>query len=151
MAYAASLSRADKEFMANAARMDMIEAHESQMAEKQASRADVVDLAKTLAQDHSQDYGQIAELAAQKNVSIPRGIDAAKDPSIRRLTSLKGSQFDRQFANAEVTAQRNAIATFKRESEHGEDPELKAYAARTLPTLEKDLKQAESVVKPSGH
>ena len=148
--FAASLSRADREFMDNAARMDMIEAHESQMAENQGSRADIKDLAKTLAQDHSQDYGQIGELAAKKNVSIPKGIDAAKDPAIRRLALLKGARFDRQFADDEIAAQRRAIAAFRRESQHGEDADVKAYAANALSTLEKDLKEAESHVKSAG-
>lgn len=148
--YSASLSRVDRAFMDDAARMDMIGAHESQMAANQASKADVKDLAKTLVQDHSQDYGQIAELAVKKNVSIPKGIDAAKDPAIRRLTPLKGARFDRQFADDQIAAQRRAIAAFKRESQHGEDADVKAYAANALPTLEKDLKEAESHVKPAG-
>ncbi len=79
VAYAASLSRADREFMNTAAKMDMIDAHEGQMAENQASGTGTKDLAKALVQDHSQSYTQIAGLAAKKSVSIPKGINAA-DP-----------------------------------------------------------------------
>ncbi len=146
-ACAASLNRADKDFLNTAARMDMMDAHEGHMAEAQAVRTDAKDLAKTLVQDHSTSYSQIADLAAKKNVSIPKGIDSGKDPAIRQLGSLKGSRFDRQFATDEIAAQRQAIAVFKREAAKGEDPDVKAYASKALPTLEKDLKQAEAVAK----
>jgi putative membrane protein len=137
--------------MDTAARLNMIDAHEGQMAENQAARADVKDLAKTLVQDQSQCYGQIAELAARKNVSIPKGINARKEPAIERLGSLKGARFDRQFADNEIATGRRAIALFKREAEHGHDADVKAYAAQTIPTLQKDLKQTEALAKPAAH
>jgi len=64
---------------------------------------------------------------------------------------LKGKRFDRQFAEDEIAAQRQEIAVFKREAAHGEDADMKAYAAKVLPTLEKDLQQAEASVKSGGH
>ena len=96
-AYPASLSNVDKEFLITAARTDLIEAHEGQMAEKQASHADVKDLGKTLVQDHTQSYQQLTALAAKTGVSIPKGIDAAKDRTIAQLAPLKGARFDHQF------------------------------------------------------
>ncbi len=63
IACAAPLNNADKQFMIAAARTDMIEAHEGQMAESQAKRADVKDFAKTLVQDHTQSYEQLTALA----------------------------------------------------------------------------------------
>lgn len=64
IAYSAFLSPGDREFMSSAARLNMIGAHESQIAEDQASMADIEDLAKTLVQNHSRDYGRRAELTS---------------------------------------------------------------------------------------
>jgi hypothetical protein len=61
-----------------AARTDMTEAHEGQMAENQASSAGVKDLGKTLVQDHMQSYEELTALAAKTGVSIPKGINNGK-------------------------------------------------------------------------
>lgn len=141
-AYSA-MSNADKQFLATAARTDMIEAHEGQMAADRAAKSGVKDFAKTLADDHTQDYGHLSMLAEKTGVKIPKGINAAKDPEISQLNHLKGAGFDRQFAKDEVADHRRALAAFKRESEHGKDPGVKAYATQMLPTLQKHLQLAE--------
>jgi putative membrane protein len=38
------------------------------------------------------------------------------------------------------------VNEFRRESQRGTDPELKAFAAKTLPVLEEHLKEAESTL-----
>ena len=147
-AFGASLSAADKQFMTEAAKANMTEAHEGQMAQQQASRSDVKDLAQTLVTDHSQAYGELAELANKVGYKIPNGINAAKDPQIVRLVHLKGASFDRTFCSEEVAAHRSAVALFKREAAHGQNADVKAYAARMVPTLEKHLQTAEACAKP---
>ncbi len=148
---AGSLSNTDKQFMIQAAKTDMTEAHEGQMAEEQASRADVKAFAKTLVQDYTESYGELTELAAKMGVSIPKGINTAQDPTIRQLTHLKGAGFEREFSKEEIAAERHAIALFKREAEHGKDSELKAYANKMIPVLEKHLHMAEECAKPVKH
>ena len=151
MALAASPSKTDKQFLITAAKTDMIEAHEGQMAENQATRADEKDFAKTLVKDHTESYQHLTALAAKTGVSIPKGIDSGKDRTIQQLEHLKGSAFDRQFARDEVAADRHAVAVFKREAAHGQDPAVKAYASQTIPVLEKQLQLAEQCAKPASH
>lgn len=147
----ASLSNSDKQFMIMAARTDMIESHDGQIAETQASRAEVKDFAKTLVQDHTESYGHLSELAAKDGVSIPKGIDAAKDRTIQQLVHLKDDRFDRQFVRDEIAAHRQAIAAFKHEAANGHDPDVKAYATKMIPVLEKHLHLAEDCAKPARH
>lgn len=143
VANGASLGRVDRQFMAAAARADMIEAHEGQMAANRAGQDSVRTFANTLVADHTASYSDLSRLAARTGTSIPKGINAAKDPAIKHLARLKGSGFDRQFTRDEIAATRQDLALFKREAQHGQDAEVKAYASRTLPVLQKDLKAAE--------
>lgn len=147
-AYSA-MSNADKQFLITAARTDMIEAHEGQLAQGRATQSDVKDFAKTLADDHTQDYEHLSVLAGKAGVKLPKGINAAKDPEIAQLGRLKGAGFDRQFAKDEVADHRRALAAFKRESEHAKDPDVKAYATQMLPALQKHLQLAEQCEKPA--
>ena len=147
---AASLSKADSNFMVMAAKIDMTEAHEGQMAESHATRADVKDFAKKLVQDHTEAYDQITELAAKTGVTIPRGIDTAKDKTIAQLVRLNDSRFDKQFIRDEIADHRSAITAFKREAEHGEDADVRAYATKMIPVLESHLHQAEKCANPAA-
>ena len=82
----------------------MTEAHEGQMAERQATRAEVKNFAKTLVSYHTESYEHLTELAAKTGESIPKGIDSSKNRTIQQLLHLKGQAFDRGFARDEVTA-----------------------------------------------
>lgn len=146
-ALAASLSNADKQFMMTAAKANMTEAHEGQMAENQGVGDAVKNLGRTMDQDHTQAYQQLQALAQKDGVEIPTGIDTAKIAEIKQLEHLKGMAFDRAFARDEVAAHKQAIAEFKREAEHGSDPDVKAYANQTIPVLEKHLSMAEQAEK----
>lgn len=147
IANAAALSKADRQFLIMVAKTDMTEAHEGQMAEDQAGRTDVKDFGRTLVQDHTQSYEHVTELAAKTGVSIPKGIDVAKDATMQRLAHLKGSRFDTAFDRDEVAAHRRAIAAFKREAANGQDADVKAYANTMIPILEKHLRLAEQCAK----
>ncbi len=147
-AYAANLGATDRTFLTTAARIDMTEANEGQLAENQATRADIRDLGKMMVQDYSASYSQLGGLAAKMDATIPKGIDTTKDRTIEQLVALKGERFDRQFAQDEVRADRNAIAVFRREANHGTNSDMKAYAAKMIPVLENELKRSEAVARP---
>lgn len=148
-AFAVPPNNVDKQFMISAARTDMVEAHEGQMAESQAQRSDVRDLAKSIVQDHTDSYGSLTALANKDGVTLPKGINAAKDRNIEPLMHLKGDRFDRAFVREEIAADQRVLAEFKREAERGKDADVKAYANRMIPILEKHLKEAQDCEKPA--
>jgi len=147
IAQAGTLAPADKRFLDEAARMEMTTAHEAEMAQKQASRAEVKDFAQMLAKDNSDGYNKLFTVAGKTGSEIPKGINSGTIPAIRRLSALNGSHFDHEFAADEIAAERRAIALFKQEATHGRDADLKAYANEMLPVLNNDLKRAEECAK----
>jgi predicted outer membrane protein len=70
------------------------------------------------------------------------------------LSKLSGDAFDRAFTQEMLAGHRKAVSSFQTESKSGKDPEVKAWATKTLPTLEGHLKQVQelsrSVVGTSG-
>ncbi len=62
---------------------------------------------------------------------------------------LTGQRFDQAFAKNEITAERQTIAVFKREAAHGKDAEVKAYATKMIPVLEKHVQLAEACAEQS--
>jgi len=144
-------SPADRAFMQMAARANMTEAHIGQIAETQASESQVKDFGQKLIHDHTDAYAELTALAAKTGESIPKGIDVRKISTVEQLVKLKGKRFDHQFVQAEIRDHEKAIADFKREAQHGQDPDVKAYASKMIPALEGHLRLAKTLAKPVRH
>jgi putative membrane protein len=100
--------------------------------------------------DHSKANDELQSLAKTKNITLPSDLDS-KDKALRdRLSKLSGAAFDRAYMNAMVTDHRKVASEFKRESTAGKDPDVKAFASKTLPTVEEHLKLAQDTTKAVG-
>jgi putative membrane protein len=66
-----------------------------------------------------------------------------------RLSKASGAAFDREYVKMMVKDHEKDLAAFKREGQEAQDPDLKAWVTRTVPTLEdhlRSIKQIESQV-----
>lgn len=62
-----------------------------------------------------------------------------------KLSGKTGAEFDRAFLQEAISHHEKDVALFEKESTSGSDPELKAFAAKTLPTLRQHLQTARSL------
>lgn len=150
-AQAAAGGTSDKDFIKMAGEADMVEAHFGQMAQDQASRQDIKDYGQMLVTDHTANYNDLVALAAKAGGDVPKGIDAKDNKKIDAFKSLKGAAFDHRFLAEMIQAHQQAIAEFKREAEHGENADVKAFANSTLPKLQEHLEKARDLSKPMKH
>jgi putative membrane protein len=70
------------------------------------------------------------------------------------LSKLSGREFDRAYMEEMVKDHQKNIAEFQDQSERTEDPEVKNWAAQTLPTLKEHLQLAQQTaanVGATGH
>lgn len=61
-----------------------------------------------------------------------------------RLSKLNGAAFDREYMSDMVKDHRADVAEFEKEANTARDPDVKAFAAKTLPTLQEHLRLAEA-------
>lgn len=61
------------------------------------------------------------------------------------LAKLTGEKFDKKYLGTIVDAHKKAIKLFEKESNSGQDSELKSFATNTLPTLKHHLDMAQNV------
>jgi len=144
----------DQQWVMNAARDGVAEVELGKLAEEKASSTQVKDFAKKMVDDHGKANDELKSIASTKNITLPSETDAKHKATIDRLSKLSGDAFDRAFTQDMLSDHKKAVSAFRTESKNGKDPEVKAFAAKTLPTLESHLKQAEdlnkSVVGTSG-
>ncbi len=141
----AALSKTDVDFMNMAAKTSMTEAHFGQMAEAQAAQQAVKDFGQKLSKDHTTAYEGLTVLANKTGDSIPKAI--SKDKTMDQLMRLKGDRFDHAFLTDEVGSHKAALTAFQNEADHGENPDIKAWAQSMLPTLKEHLQEAENLAK----
>ena len=140
-------TQSDAAFLKMAAEADMAVAHMGQMAEKQASASEVKNLAETLVRDHTNDYQRLTALATKVGLTIPKAIDKQNEQAIMGLKHDQGKNFDHAFLLRQSKEHEKLIDAFKHEAEHGENPDIKAYASGELPTIERHLHDAQNLIK----
>jgi putative membrane protein len=64
---------------------------------------------------------------------------------ISKMSALSGAEFDRKYMDDMVKDHQKDVSAFERESTAGSDPDLKAWAAKTLPTLREHLQMARDI------
>ena len=79
--------------------------------------------------------------------SAPSKMQTARED---KLSKLSGAAFDRAYIADMLADHKKDVAEFERQSMHAADADLKAFAAKTLPTLKDHLQQVEQLSKTIG-
>jgi putative membrane protein len=139
---AAPVFAADDTFVMKAAQGGMAEVELGKLAAEKASADAVKQFGQRMVTDHGKANDELKTLAANKKVTLPSDI-APEDKALRdRLTKLSGHAFDQAYIKAMVADHVKDVNAFKMEAKGGADADVKAWAAKTLPTLEDHLKMA---------
>jgi putative membrane protein len=140
----AALSAADKTFATKAAAGGQAEVELGQLATRDASAPAVKQFGERMVTDHTQANQALIEIARQKNLTLPSTPDAADQATEKKLSALKGHAFDSAYMQDMVQDHQKDVADFRNESETGQDPDLKAFAAKYLPVIEHHLQMAQA-------
>ncbi len=140
------LSRGDRKFMQDAAESGMFEVQIAQLASSKAANADVKSFATTLANDHQNANNELVQLANSKKVELPAAPPRGKRKDIEKLAKLSGAEFDRKFVHeVGIKDHEKDIKKFEKASGKLQDPDLKAWAEKTLPKLREHLAMAQKL------
>jgi putative membrane protein len=141
----------DQQFIQTAAQTDMLEAHVTQMAEKQSSRKGIKDFSASASLDDTTNYQSLCSIANNLGLPVPKGIDAQGNKLVDELTKAKtGHQFDRRFVRQEVNTDQQAVAAYEQEAQSGQNPALKSFASKQLPTVKLHLYEAQDLAKATS-
>jgi putative membrane protein len=139
---AAPLMAADDTFVTKAAKGGMAEVELGKLAADKASSDTVKKFGQRMVDDHGKANDELKTLAQSKNITLPSEIGPGEKALRDRLMKLSGPAFDRAYMKAMVDDHVKDVNEFRMESKSGKDADVKAWAAKTLPTLEEHLKMA---------
>lgn len=136
-----------KDFAALAAMSDMFEIQSGEMAGTQGGSKAVKQFGKMLVKDHGKSSKELAKLAQATKIEgiPPAALDQRHQAIVDSLKDAKGEGFDTAFAQAQIQAHQEGIALFKSYAANGDNDQLKAFAKKGLPVLEKHLAMAQKL------
>jgi putative membrane protein len=145
-----TLTAADKAFVKEAAIGGMAEVELGNLVKDKATNDDVKQFGDRMVTDHSKANDELKAWARQNNVTLPTQLDPTHKALINRLSKLSGAAFDKAYMRDMVKDHTEDVAKFRKESKTAANPDLKAWAAKTLPTLEDHLKEAKDTASKVG-
>ncbi|MFO1184920.1 MAG: DUF4142 domain-containing protein [Bauldia sp.] len=137
------------DFVRKAANAGDLEVQSSELASTKAQRDDVKQFAQRMVADHKTAGDKLKALAKTLNLEVPAALDAEHQQMLQNVQAASGANFDRAYVEMQVSAHQSAVDLFGRYSQGGDNPQLKQFAAETLPTLQDHLRmvtQLRSVV-----
>jgi len=144
-AAAAALSSDDKSFITDATQGGLFEIALANVAQKSATTPDAKAFAGMMLSDHSKINDQIAVLATKKGMTVPAQLDSSKKSKVDDYSKMNGVALDKKYASDMVEDHEDDVKAFQKASSGLSDPDLKAFAASTLPTLQHHLDMAKAM------
>jgi putative membrane protein len=140
----------DTHFAKEAASGGMAEVKLGQLAQQNGASDAVKQFGKRMENDHSKANDQLKDIASKDNIVLPTDLNRKDQATYDRLSKLSGAAFDRAYAQDMVSDHENDVAAFKKESNNGQNPDVKNFAFQTLPTLQEHLRQAKGMANSVG-
>jgi putative membrane protein len=145
-----SLVTKDKEFFIAAAQGNMSEVAMGRTASEKATNAGVKAFGARMIADHSTALEELKQLALTKGVALPAVVGKDESKVADELSKKVGKDFDQSYMTDMIRDHEKDVKEFEDAASELTDPDLKAWAAKTLPTLRAHLdmaKQVESKLK----
>jgi putative membrane protein len=134
------------DFVKEAAISDMFEIQSSQIAQERGNASEKP-FAAMMINDHQKTSDDIKAMLSSGDVKaeLPTVLDGTHQSSLDKLKSLKGSDFSARYDSDQVSGHKDAVSLFERYAKGGENPKLKDWADKTLPTLRHHLEMAQDL------
>ena len=84
-------------------------------------------------------------IAAAKNITLPTTLAAMHQNHINELKGKSGAAFGKAYGELLVKDHEEDIDLFEKESNKGNDAQIKGFAAKTLPVLKMHQEMAKTI------
>lgn len=138
---------ADQHFIKEASADNQFEIQLSRFVEKQAQDPQVKELAQRLVQDHKQAQQQLQEIAQGMNMQLPSQLEQWQQDKLQAMQQKHGKHLEMHYTFGQVGDHTTDLLSYRYEAEHGENAQVKQYAEKTIPVLERHLAMAQQAAE----
>jgi putative membrane protein len=141
----ANMSSRDRNFIMDAALGGLEEVELGRIAAQKGSSDAVKQFGQRMVDDHSKANSELMSLASSKGITLPTTLDEKHQKDVTKLSAMSGAEFDREYSKMMLSDHNKDVSEFEKQSTKGTDPDLKAFAGKTLPTLQEHLQMAKAL------
>jgi putative membrane protein len=139
------LSEKDYKFISDAAEGGLMEVQLGQMAAQKGNSESVKNFGQRMVTDHGKANDELKQLAVQKGVTLPTAVSHHDQSTVEHLQNSTGKDFDKAYADHMAKDHKSDVKEFEKAAKDCKDPDLKAWASKTLPILQQHLTMAQDM------
>jgi putative membrane protein len=140
----------DESFYKDATEGGLAEVEQGQLAADKGQSQAVKNFGSMMVHDHSAANEKLKGIAAKKGIDLPTSPGMMEMATRTKLQALSGDSFDKSYIKGMIKDHQDDIAAFEKEATTGQDPQAKAFAKATLPTLRAHLKKIQAIAASAG-
>lgn len=141
----AGMSSRDRNFLMDAAMGGLMEVELGRIAAQQGTSDAVKKFGQMMVDDHTKANAELMTLASSKGITLPTTLDDKHRQDVTKLSAMSGADFDRAYAKMMLKDHEKDVSNFEKQSNRGSDADVKAFASKTLPTLQEHLTMARAL------
>lgn len=133
----------DEKFIQEAASANLTQVEMSKLALDKSSDPKIRGYAEKTVAKSAQNDAELRQLAASRQIMVPAQPSADAQRELNKLQGKSGDKFDESFVKSVKQDREKNVSLFSTASKSNSlDPELRVYAANTLPALETQQRKA---------
>ena len=145
-----NMAKQDHDFLMDAAMGGMMEVELGRIAAQKGMSDSVKQFGQRMVDDHSKANEELMSLASSKGMTLPTALDEKHQKDVTKLSAMSGADFDRAYSKMMLSDHNKDVKEFEKQSTKGADADLKAFASKTLPTLQEHLQMARALPGNQG-
>jgi putative membrane protein len=135
----------DLPFLREAAGVNLMEVRLGQLAQSKASNAAVKQFGQRMVDDHTRIEQDLSSMVSANGIALNPTLTSDQNDKINSLQSLSGPQFDQAYMSLMIQGHQTDVAEFENQSRNSDSPQVRDFAARSLPVLQQHLSLAQQV------
>ncbi len=139
------ITEQDREYAKNTAYSNLAEISMGQLALSKSTNPTVREFAEIMVNDHGTAQGELRELSASLQISLPDTLKTEDRLVQEGLNVLEGAAFDNAYVNAQVLAHEESHEVQQVQVDQGVNVELRDYATRTSNRIQMHLEMARQL------
>lgn len=131
-------------FIKLAAQSSMFQAEMAKLASTKAEGPAIKKFAQMVVTDHAAEQADLEKIASGKKTDLPKDVGPYQ-PTVDKLNKMSGADFDRYYVEQAYFGHESDLKVFKKQAESGTDADVKAFAAKGIPGLQKHLDEVKAI------
>jgi putative membrane protein len=113
----------------------------AKLAQSRSQNASVRSFAAGVQKAHQAIHAELSKIAKRKGMDVPTSLVYEDEQTLNRVADKTDAELDAAFAQQMITESQKAVALYQGATKM-EDPQLAAFAKKTLPALEEQQQKA---------